>query len=45
METTVPSNVDSLPLKLVQPSVYATALADDKYLVKTMHEPICSPLR
>ena len=36
---------DSLPLKLVQPSVYATALADDKHLVKTMHEPICAPLR
>jgi type VI secretion system protein ImpJ len=35
LETTVPSNVVSLPLKLVQPSVYATALADDKYLVKT----------
>jgi type VI secretion system protein ImpJ len=35
LETTVPSNVVSLPLKLVQPSVYATALADDKYLVRT----------
>jgi type VI secretion system protein ImpJ len=35
LETTVPSNVVSLPLKLVQPSVYATALADDKYLLKT----------
>jgi type VI secretion system protein ImpJ len=35
LETTVPTNVVSLPLKLVQPSVYATALADDKYLVKT----------
>ncbi len=32
LETVVPSNFVSLPLKLVQPSIYATALADDKYL-------------
>ncbi len=32
LETVVPSNFISLPLKLVQPSIYATALSDDKYL-------------
>jgi type VI secretion system protein ImpJ len=32
LETVVPSNFVSLPLKLVQPSIYATALSDDKYL-------------
>jgi len=31
----IPSNFVSLPLKLVQPSIYATALADDKYLRNT----------
>lgn len=35
LDTVVPSNFVSLPLKLVQPSIYATALADDKYLVNT----------
>ncbi len=35
LETVVPSNFVSLPLKLVQPSIYATAISDDKYLVKT----------
>ncbi len=35
LETVVPSNLVSLPLKLVQPSIYATALADDKYLRNT----------
>ncbi|HEV2493988.1 MAG TPA: type VI secretion system baseplate subunit TssK [Terriglobia bacterium] len=35
LETVVPSNFISLPLKLVQPSIYATALADDKYLRNT----------
>ncbi len=35
LETVVPSNVVSLPLKLTQPSIYATALANDKYLLKT----------
>lgn len=31
LETVVPVNFVSLPLKLVQPSIYATAVADDKY--------------
>ena len=35
LETVVPSNFVSLPLKLVQNSIYATALADDKYLKNT----------
>jgi type VI secretion system protein ImpJ len=35
LETVVPSNFVSLPLKLAQPSIYATALADDKYLTNT----------
>jgi type VI secretion system protein ImpJ len=35
LETVVPSNFVSLPLKLAQPSIYATALADDKYLTGT----------
>jgi len=35
LETVVPSNFISLPLKLVQPNIYATALADDKYLRDT----------
>jgi len=35
LETVVPSNFVSLPLKLVQPSIYATALAEDKYLFNT----------
>jgi len=35
LETVVPTNCVSLPLKLVQPSIYATALADDRYLVNT----------
>ena len=35
LETVVPTNCVSLPLKLVQPSIYATALADDKYLANT----------
>jgi len=35
IETVVPSNVVSLPLKLTQPSIYATALANDKYLFNT----------
>ena len=35
LETVVPSNVVSLPLKLTQPSIYATALANDKYLFNT----------
>ncbi len=35
LETVVPSNFVSLPLKPVQPSIYATALAEDKYLSGT----------
>lgn len=35
LETVVPSNFVSLPLKLVQPSIYATLLDDDKYLFGT----------
>jgi type VI secretion system protein ImpJ len=35
LETVVPSNVVSLPLKLTQPSIYATSLDQDKYLVNT----------
>jgi type VI secretion system protein ImpJ len=35
LETVVPSNYVSLPLKLVQPSIYATTIDDDKYLVNT----------
>jgi type VI secretion system protein ImpJ len=35
LETVVPSNCMSLPLKLVQPSIYATALADDKFFSGT----------
>lgn len=32
LETVVPSNFVSLALKLIQPSIYGTALAEDKYL-------------
>ncbi len=35
LETVVPSNCFSLPLKLAQPSVYATTIDDDKYLIGT----------
>lgn len=35
LETVVPSNFVSLPLKYVQNFIYATALADDKYLKDT----------
>jgi type VI secretion system protein ImpJ len=35
LQTVVPTNLISLPLKLVQPSIYATALAEDKYLADT----------
>lgn len=35
LETVVPTSVVSLPLKLVQPSIYATALDDEKYLRST----------
>lgn len=35
LETVVPTNFVSLPLKLVQPSIYATAISDDKYFANT----------
>jgi type VI secretion system protein ImpJ len=35
LETVIPSNCVSLPLKQVQPSILATALADDRYLSGT----------
>jgi type VI secretion system protein ImpJ len=35
LETVVPSNFVSLPLKMVQPSIYATSIDNDKYLVNT----------
>lgn len=35
LETVVPSNFVSLPLRPVRPSIYATALDEDKYLVNT----------
>ncbi len=35
LETVVPSNFVALPLKLVQPSIYSTAIEEDKYLVGT----------
>lgn len=35
LETVVPANFVSLPLKAVQPSIYATAISEDRYLVNT----------
>jgi type VI secretion system protein ImpJ len=35
METVVPTNFVALPLKMVRPSIYATAIDDDKYLRNT----------
>ncbi|HYP14897.1 MAG TPA: type VI secretion system baseplate subunit TssK [Bryobacteraceae bacterium] len=35
LETVVPSNFVSLPLKLTQSSIYATSIPDDKYLHNT----------
>ena len=35
LETVIRRNFVSLPLKLVQPSIYAAAIDDDKYLVNT----------
>jgi type VI secretion system protein ImpJ len=35
LETVVPTNFISLPLKLVQPSIYATSIDNDKYLNNT----------
>jgi len=35
LETVVPTNFVALPLKMVRPSIYATAIDDDKYLLNT----------
>ena len=35
LETVVPSNFVSLPLKMVQPSIYATSIDNEKYLANT----------
>lgn len=35
LDTVVPSNFVSLPLRLAQPSIYSTPLEDDKYLQNT----------
>jgi type VI secretion system protein ImpJ len=35
LETVIPTNFISLPLTLVFPSIYATSLADDRYLQNT----------
>jgi type VI secretion system protein ImpJ len=35
LETVVPANFITLPLKLMSPSIYGTSLADDKYLRNT----------
>ncbi len=35
LETVVPSSYVALPMKMVQPSIYATAIEDDKYLSGT----------
>jgi type VI secretion system protein ImpJ len=35
LETVVPTNFVSLPLKLSRPSIYSAALANDKYLLNT----------
>jgi type VI secretion system protein ImpJ len=35
LETVVPTNFVSLPLKLIQPSIYGTAIDNDKYLINT----------
>ncbi len=35
LETVVPTNCVSLPLKLVQPSIYAASIDNDKYLLNT----------
>lgn len=35
LDTVVPTNVVSLPLKLVAPSIYATSLDQDKYMANT----------
>lgn len=35
LETVVPSNFVSLPLKLAQPSIYAASIAEDRFLANT----------
>jgi type VI secretion system protein ImpJ len=35
LDTVIPSNYVALPLKLVQPSIYAVSIADEKYFNKT----------
>lgn len=35
LETVVPSNFISLPLKLIQPHIYATSIPEDRYLTNT----------
>ena len=35
LETVVPTNVVSLPLKQIRPSIYAAAIDDDRYLANT----------
>jgi type VI secretion system protein ImpJ len=35
LDTVIPSNFVTLPLKLVQPSIYATSIEQDKYLTNT----------
>ncbi len=35
LDTVIPSNFVSLPLKLTQPSIYAASLAEDRYLQET----------
>jgi type VI secretion system protein ImpJ len=35
LETVVPTNCVSLPLKLIQPSIYAASIDNDKYLLNT----------
>ncbi|MCX6622695.1 MAG: type VI secretion system baseplate subunit TssK [Acidobacteria bacterium] len=35
LETVVPSNYVSLPLRLIQQSIYATAISEEKYLTNT----------
>ncbi len=43
LETVVPSNFVSLPLKLVQPSIYAASIDNDKYLQNTkMYLAVCA---
>ncbi|MCZ2075153.1 MAG: type VI secretion system baseplate subunit TssK [Bryobacteraceae bacterium] len=45
LDTVVPSNFVSLPLKLVQPHIYATSLAEDRYLSNTrMYLAVSAPI-